>query len=109
MSDALTAVTDDSFESIVLQAELPTIVDFWATWCAPCRQIAPIFESLATEYKGKVNFVKLDVSDNKNIPMRYNIRGIPTLILFNDGKPVATHIGADLSKTSLSSFIDGNL
>lgn len=109
MSEALNAVTDDSFESTVLQSEVPTLVDFWATWCAPCRQLAPILDSVAAEYKGKVNFVKLDVSDNRSTPMKYNVRGIPTLILFKDGKPVATHVGADLSKTTLSSFIDGNL
>jgi len=109
MSEALVAVTDESFESDVLQSELPTLVDFWATWCGPCKQIAPLLDSAAAEYKGKVNFVKVDVSDNKSTAAKYNVRGIPTLVLFKDGNPVATHVGADLSKSSLSSFIDGNI
>ena len=109
MSEELTAVTDDSFESTVIQAGLPTLVDFWAPWCAPCRRIAPLLDTVAKEYEGKVNFVKLNVSDNQEIPSKYNVRGIPTLILFNSGKAVATHVGGDLSKTSLASFIDSNI
>ncbi len=109
MSELIAAVTDDSFESVVLQASLPTLVDFWATWCGPCLRIAPLLDSMVKEYEGKVNFVKIDVSDNQNIPAKYNVRGIPTLMLFQDGKPVATHVGGDLTKSSLASFIDSNL
>lgn len=109
MSEAVMDVTDDNFESVVLQAETPTLVDFWAPWCAPCRRIAPIVEGVAAEYVGKVNFVKLNVSDNQNIPSKYNIRGIPTLMLFNNGEPIATHVGGDLSKSTLASFIDDNV
>lgn len=109
MSELIAAVTDDSFESVVLQANLPTLVDFWATWCGPCLRIAPLLDSMAKEYEGKVNFVKIEVSDNQNIPAKYNVRGIPTLMLFQDGKPVATHVGGDLTKSSLASFIDSNL
>ncbi|HSX19850.1 MAG TPA: thioredoxin [Gammaproteobacteria bacterium] len=109
MSDELTTVTDDSFESSVLQASLPTLVDFWAPWCAPCRRIAPVVEGVAKEYTGKVNFVKINVSDNQETPSKYNVRGIPTLILFMNGKAVATHVGGDLSKSSLASFIDSNI
>lgn len=109
MSELIAAVTDDSFESVVLQASLPTLVDFWATWCGPCRRIAPLIDSMAKEYEGKVNFVKIDVSDNQTIPAKYNVRGIPTLMLFHDGKAVATHVGGDLTKSSLASFIDSNL
>lgn len=109
MSEELAAVTDDSFESKVLQANLPTLVDFWAPWCGPCRRIAPLLDSVAKEYAGKVNFVKINVSEHQETPSRYNVRGIPTLILFNNGEAVATHVGGDLSKASLSSFIDSNI
>lgn len=109
MSEIISAVTDDSFESIVLQADLPTLVDFWAPWCAPCKRIAPLLDSMVKDYEGKVNFVKIDVSDNQNIPSKYNVRGIPTLMLFQNGNAIATHVGGDLSKSSLASFIDTNL
>lgn len=109
MSETIAAVTDDSFESVVLQANLPTLVDFWAPWCAPCRRIAPLLDGVAKEYEGKVNFVKIDVSDNQTTPAKYNVRGIPTLMLFKDGKDIATHVGGDLSKSSLASFIDDSL
>lgn len=109
MSENVADVTDNSFESDVLKASTPTLVDFWAPWCAPCRRIAPVVDSVAEEYSGKVKFVKLNVSDNPNVASRYNVRGIPTLMLFNNGEPVATHVGGDLSKSTLSSFIDTNL
>lgn len=109
MSKELASVTDDSFESEVLQASIPTLVDFWAEWCAPCRRIAPLLDSVSKEYEGKVKFVKINVSDNQVIPSKYNVRGIPTLMLFNNSEAVATHVGGDLSKSSLASFIDSNL
>lgn len=109
MSEALQAVTDDTFESDVLESELPVLVDFWATWCGPCKRIAPVLDSVAPEYQGKVKFVKIEVSDNQATPAKYNVRGIPTLILFKEGKSIATHVGGDLSKSSLMSFIDNNL
>lgn len=108
MSEMIEPVTDDSFET-VLQSKSPVLVDFWATWCGPCKQIAPLLDAAASDFQGKVKFVKMDVSDNRNIPMKYNIRGIPTLMIFKDGAPVATHVGADLSKSSLAAFINANL
>jgi thioredoxin 1 len=86
-------VTDDTFDEEVLQAEEPTLVDFWAAWCGPCRMIAPIIEAIAEEYEGKLRVAKLDVDSNQGTPGRYGIRGIPTLILFKGGEDVAKIVG----------------
>lgn len=86
-------VTDSSFEQDVLEAQLPTLVDFWATWCAPCRMIAPVLEEIATDYDGKISIAKVDVDSNPGIAANYGIQSIPTLILFKDGEPVERLIG----------------
>jgi thioredoxin 1 len=92
MSQAL-PVTDQNFESEVLQSKTPVLVDFWAVWCGPCKAIAPILEEIAAEYNGKLKVTKLDVDNNPEIAARYGIRGIPTLMLFKDGKAVEQIIG----------------
>ncbi len=101
-------VSDASFESDVLKAAGPVLVDYWAEWCGPCRSIAPILAEVAGEYKGKVTVAKLNVDENQSTPAKYGIRGIPTLMLFKDGAVVGTKVGA-LSKSQLTSFIDANL
>jgi len=88
------AVTDQDFETQVLKATMPVLVDFWAEWCVPCKMIAPMVEDLATEYDGKVNFVKMDVAANPGTPLKFGIRSIPTLLLFKNGKPVDQVVGA---------------
>lgn len=93
-SDAVPAVTDATFESEVLNSPVPTVVDFWAAWCAPCRAIAPTVEELAKQYAGKVKVVKLNVDENPRTPGRYGIMGIPTLILFKGGQVVDQLVGA---------------
>ena len=90
---SLTAVTTQSFEQDVLKSSTPVLVDFWAEWCGPCRMIAPIVEQLANEYSGKLKVVKLDADQSPDVLMRYDIMGIPTLILFKDGQPVARIMG----------------
>ena len=87
-------VTDSSFESDVVGATTPVVVDFWAVWCGPCRMVAPIVDELATEYEGKVGFAKLNVDENPEVSMKYGIRSIPTLLVFKDGKPVDQIVGA---------------
>ncbi len=87
-------VTDSSFESDVVEATTPVVVDFWAVWCGPCRMVAPIVDELATEYEGKVGFAKLNVDENPEVSMKYGIRSIPTLLVFKDGKPVDQIVGA---------------
>lgn len=108
MSDAIQHVSDSSFDADVLQANGPVLVDYWAEWCGPCKMIAPILEEVATSYAGKVKIVKLNVDDNNATAAKYGIRGIPTLMLFKDGQPVATKVGA-LSKSQLASFLDSSL
>jgi thioredoxin 1 len=106
MSSEIKYVSDASFESDVLKANGPVLVDYWAEWCGPCRMIAPILEEVAGEYKGKLTIAKLNVDDNQATPAKYGIRGIPTLMLFKDGAVVGTKVGA-LSKSQLAAFIDG--
>jgi len=87
-------VTDESFKKEVLDSEIPTFVDFWASWCGPCRMVGPVFEELSNEYAGKVKFAKVNVDENPKTPSTYGVRGIPTLIMFNGGKAVDQVVGA---------------
>ena len=101
-------VSDDSFESDVLNSEVPVLVDYWAEWCGPCKVIAPVLEEIATEYDGKMKVCKLDIDANEETPPKYGIRGIPTLMLFKNGNVEATKVGA-LSKSQLTAFLDSNI
>ena len=86
-------VTDETFEDVVLGAEIPTVVDFWAVWCGPCKMIAPVLEDIAEDYSGKLQVVKLDVDNNNASAMKYGVMSIPTLILFKDGKAAERIVG----------------
>jgi thioredoxin 1 len=93
-SDNIVQVSDDTFDSEVLKAPVPVLIDFWAPWCGPCRAIAPIVDQLATEYAGKLKIVKMNVDDNPRTPANYGVRGIPNLILFKDGQVQQQIVGA---------------
>ncbi|MGQ0586003.1 MAG: thioredoxin TrxA [Gammaproteobacteria bacterium] len=108
MSANITHVTDQSFEQDVLKSTQPVLVDFWAEWCSPCRALAPILEQLAAENAGKLKVVKLNVDENPQTPPKFSIRGIPTLILFKDGKAAATHVG-NAAKAQLAAFLNPHL
>ncbi len=105
MSENIVHISDSSFEEDVLQAEGPVLVDFWADWCGPCNIIGPVLEELSQEYDGKMKICKMDVDANAETAPKYGVRGIPTLIIFNNGDVAGTKVGA-LSKSQLSAFID---
>ena len=108
MSDKIVYATDDSFDAEVVNAEGPVLVDYWADWCGPCKMIAPVLEEIADEYEGRLKICKLNIDENEQTPPKFNIRGIPTLMLFKNGNVEATKVGA-LSKSQLVAFLDGNL
>ena len=107
-SDLIKHITDASFEADVLQPGSTVLVDFWAEWCGPCKMIAPILDEVATAYQGKLSIAKMNVDENRAMPAKFGIRGIPTLMLFKGGNIEATKVGA-LSKGQLTAFIDSNL
>lgn len=101
-------VTDDSFTTDVLGAPGPVVVDFWAEWCGPCKQIGPSLEEISNEMSPKVTIAKINIDENPNTPARYGVRGIPTLMLFRDGKVAATKVGA-LPKGKIVEWINGSI
>jgi thioredoxin 1 len=105
---ATVAVTDDSFEAEVRKSDIPVVVDFWAEWCGPCKQIGPALEELAKEYQGRVKIVKVNVDENPSSPAQMGVRGIPTLFLFKDGKVVSNKVGA-APKAALQNWIESAL
>jgi thioredoxin 1 len=105
MSDSIQHVSDASFQADVLQSELPVLVDYWAEWCGPCKMVAPLLDEAAAQYQGRLKIAKLNVDENPNSAAQYGIRGIPTLMLFKDGKVATTKVGA-LSRTQLQAFLD---
>lgn len=105
MSDKITHATDADFDALVLQSDVPVLVDFWAPWCGPCKMIAPFLEQLADEYEGRAKIVKVDVQDHPNLGRRFNARSIPMLLVFKGGQVHGTQIGA-VGKPQLAQLID---
>lgn len=108
MSKVIHHVSDDTFETEVLQAQQPVLVDYWAEWCGPCKMIAPILDDVAAEYGGRLKVVKVNIDENQQTPAKFGIRGIPTLMIFRNGNLEATKVGA-LSKSQLTAFVDSVL
>jgi thioredoxin 1 len=108
VSQQIIHVTDSSFEQDVLKSDRPVLLDFWAEWCGPCKAIAPLLEEIAGEYAGKVTIAKMNVDENPKTPMRFNVRSIPTLILFKNGKAEGQKIGAG-RKAEFAAFLDSKL
>ena len=108
MSNDITYLSDATFEQEVLKSTVPVLVDYWAEWCGPCKMIAPLLDDIAVELEGKLKVAKLNIDENKEVPPRYGVRGIPTLMLFKSGAVAATKVGA-LSKSQLTAFLNQNL
>lgn len=108
MNTHILAVSDDSFEKDVMNAELPVLVDFWAEWCGPCKMIAPILDDIAKTYEGRLTVAKINIDDNAATPQKFGVRGIPTLMLFKNGELESTKVGA-ISKSQLTAFLDSHL
>jgi thioredoxin 1 len=108
MSANTVAATDETFETDVLKATGPVLVDFWAEWCGPCKMIAPALEEIGAEYAGRVTVVKVNIDENPQTPNNYGVRGIPTLIMFKDGKPAATKVGA-APKSALKEWVASSI
>ena len=108
MNDKIIVVSDASFEEDVVNSSQPVLVDFWAEWCGPCKALAPILDEIADEYDGKITIAKVNVDENVQLPPKYSIRGIPTMLLFKDGAVQATKVGS-LSKANLNAFLDSNI
>ncbi|MFN4266598.1 MAG: thioredoxin TrxA [Aquabacterium sp.] len=107
-SDLIKHISDASFDADVIQSAQPVLVDYWAEWCGPCKMIAPILDEVAKDYSGRLNVAKMNVDQNREVPAKFGIRGIPTLMIFKGGQLAATKVGA-LSKAQLTAFIDANL
>ena len=107
-SELIKHITDDSFDNDVLASDKPVLVDYWAEWCGPCKAIAPMLDEVAKDYDGRVQIAKMNVDENREVPGKFGIRGIPTLMLFKGGQLAATKVGA-LSKAQLTAFLDGHL
>lgn len=107
-SELIKHTSDASFNSDVIESDMPVLVDYWAEWCGPCKAIAPILDEVSKAYDGKLRIAKMNVDQNRDVPSKYGIRGIPTLMLFKGGELAATKVGA-LSKAQLTAFIDSHL
>ena len=107
-SDLIKHISDASFESDVLKSDKPVLVDYWAEWCGPCKMIAPILDEVSQTYKDKLQIAKMNVDENREVPGKFGIRGIPTLMLFKGGQLAATKVGA-MSKAQLTAFLDQQL
>jgi len=107
-SDLIQHTSDAAFDSDVLQADRPVLVDYWAEWCGPCKMIAPILDEVSKDYDGRLKIAKMNVDENRDVPAKFGIRGIPTLMIFKGGELAATKVGA-LSKAQLTAFIDSHL
>ena len=107
-SDLIQHTTDAGFDSDVLKSDQPVLVDYWAEWCGPCKMIAPILDDVSKDYQGRLKIAKMNVDENRDVPAKFGIRGIPTLMLFKDGQLAATKVGA-LSKAQLNQFLDAHL
>ena len=108
MSELIQHVTEDTFEPSVLKSDVPVLVDYWAEWCGPCKALAPLLEELAKEYGGKLKIAKVNVDENQQLARKYNIKAIPTLMLFKEGNVQASKLGM-MSKPQLTAFLDSNI